>query len=228
MFWYGKGDIGKMRLRKKVWAVGEIETNSLLIAEAETLKGKWKNEFGNDNPIRLEIGCGKGRFVCGMAEKNKNVNFVALERAHKIIAMGARDARLAEIENVRFINNDAMNIGNYFEESELELVYINFCDPWRERAKWAKRRLTHRGFLEVYRKLLTPNGAVFFKTDNEPLFNFSVSEFTKTGWNLNNVTRDLYEENKGDATFAEWNVQTEYEKKFVNSGLKINRLEAYK
>ena len=210
-----------MRLRGKAWATEEIATNPLHQSAPEQQKGKWHALFGNSNGICVEIGCGKGTFIIETARRNPNLNFIAIERESKIIAMAMKSARNSEIlpVNLRFILGDAKRLREYFNDGELFRIYINFCDPWRNRIKWHKRRLTHRSFLEVY-KTLTNSGELFFKTDSEDLFRFSARELRETGWALCNVTEDLH--NSG---FAD-NIVTEYEARFHSMGLPIFRLEA--
>ncbi len=216
-----------MRQRNKKWVAGELETNQHLIKTPEELKGVWKNEFDNDNEIHLEIGCGKGDFAIGMAKKHPNVNFVAFEKEEQVIAIAIRKLREAEEElgmelNVLFINGDANNVLDYFEDGEISRIYVNFSDPWRNRKKWQKRRLTHRSFLEKYKQILVKDGSVFQKTDNVNLFEFSLNEFAEMDWKMRNISLDLHNSEFED------NVVTEYEMKFSSQGMPIYRLEAYK
>jgi len=211
-----------MRLRGKAWAAEEVASNPLRAVTPEDHKGAWHLLFGNANPICVEIGCGKGAFIAETARRNPNLNFIAIERESKIIAMAMKSARSGEEspQNLRFILGDAKRLREYFNDGELHRIYINFCDPWRNRIKWHKRRLTHRGFLDTY-KVLTNSGELFFKTDSEDLFRFSARELRETGWTLRNVTEDLH--NSG----FEGNVMTEYETRFHGMGLPIFRLEAF-
>jgi len=213
-----------MRLRGKPWAAGEIAANPLHVASPAGHKHKWGELFGNTNGICIEIGCGKGAFIIETAKRHPELNFIAIERETKIIAMAMKAARGEEgtplPANLRFILGDARFLRDYFAANELCRVYINFCDPWRNRIKWHKRRLTHRGFLAVYKEL-TNKGELFFKTDSEDLFRFSARELRETGWALRHVTEDLH--NSG----FEGNVMTEYETRFHGMGLPVFRLEAY-
>lgn len=205
-----------------------LAQSSCHIIEPCLFKGKWANRFDNKNDIHLEIGCGKGGFIAEMAMQNKNINFIGMERSRKIIAMALKTAEENGLpENLLFINGDASDLYDYFEENELKRIYINFCDPWRNRSKWFKRRLTHRIFLAKYANVMD-NGQIFFKTDNRELFDFSLREFTDTGWTTKNVTYDLhYAGNDAYVPLIE-NVMTEYEKRFVEKGMPIYRLEAWK
>lgn len=216
-----------MRQRNKKWVDGEMENNRHLVKTPEDNKGKWKEIFSNSEELHLEIGCGKGDFVIGMAEKNLNINFVAFEKEEQVVAMAIRKLREREEElginfNVLFINDDAKDLENYFEDGEINRIYLNFSDPWRNRKKWFKRRLTHRNFIKLYEKLLVSNGSLFQKTDNRSLFEFSLNEFSDCDWKLRNISLDLH-----SSEFEE-NVITEYEKKFSDLGMPIYRLEAYK
>ncbi len=216
-----------MRQRNKKWIDSELKINKHLITNPEEHKGQWNDLFENQYPVHLEIGCGKGDFVVGMASLHKEVNFVAFEKEEQVIAMAIRKLREFEEENniklnVYFINDDAKDLLNFFTEKEIERIYLNFSDPWRNRKKWFKRRLSHRNFIEIYSKILVDNGSVFMKTDNRNLFEFSLNEFSFCDWKLCNISLDLH------SSDFEGNVVTEYETKFSNMGMPIYRLEAYK
>jgi len=214
-----------MRQRAKPWADQELDTNPLYIENPYSRAGRWREVFSNDNPIHLEIGCGKGRFVVESALANPHVNFVAMEKQEQIICMALRHASIVGLpQNLRFLCQDAEELADFFanspENAELSRIYINFCDPWRARGKWRKRRLTHRNFLAVYKNLMGDAGEVFFKTDDAGLFRFSVAEFEETGWLLSNVTFNLHSSGFGG------NIMTEYEERFAAGGKPICRLEA--
>ena len=159
-----------MRVRKKAWTVAEYENNPHLVHNPQDYKGKWKELFGNDNPIYLEIGCGKGRFISQNALLNPDINFIGVERQSTIAATAARNVGSAK--NVFLIHGDVENLLDFFEPGEIKRLYINFCDPWPKK-KWYKRRLTYRDFLEKYKLLFGESGEIFFKTDNTILFEFS-------------------------------------------------------
>lgn len=204
-----------MRVRKKPWAANEVMTNERIIQNAAEFKGRWKEYFGNDNPIHLEIGCGKGKFINELSAVNEGINYIALERELHVIVSGARAAR--GNERIAFIMADAGSLSEYIGEGEIERIYINFCDPWHRKRKWAKRRLTHRNFLSIYETLFAGYGEVHFKTDNTKLFEFSLNEFSDKGWRLRNITLDLHNSD------FEGNIMTEYEEKFDTN---IYRCEA--
>lgn len=212
----------KLRARKRKNTPERIEAcGEYFISNPEEYKNSWNSVFGNDNPIRLEIGCGKGDFVKGMAEKNPDVNFIAIEKATDIIVLALEKVKKASLTNVRFINTDAVLLPEIFPQHFFDVVYINFPDPWPKK-RHTKRRLTSEGFLNIFKKVLTDKGSIHFKTDNIDLFNFSLESFGENGYRLENVTFDLKtEELEYD------NVKTEYERNFIAKGFKINRLEAF-
>lgn len=211
-----------MRLRKKPWADEELNTNDRLIKMPEEYKGKWKELFGNNNPIHIEIGTGKGQFLTSMSLLNPNINYIAIERQTNVIVSALKKGREKGVgKNIVFFVADVKELLNYFEEDEIERIYINFCDPWPNKKKWAKRRLTHKNFLNLYEKLFKNGGEIFFKTDNTLLFEFSLNEIAEKGWKLKNISLDLH-----NSSF-EGNVKTEYEEKFSGKGMPIYRLEAY-
>lgn len=209
-----------MRVRKKKWTTTELSTNERVITDNELQKGKWNEYFNNNNPIYLEIGCGKGRFITKTAELNPNINFVAIERQKHVICSATRKAKEENINNIAFMIADIKDLSLFFNENELSRIYINFCDPWENKKKWAKRRLTHVNFLDVYKTLLINNGEIFFKTDNKSLFEFSLNQFCERDWKLRNICLDLLNSD------FEGNIMTEYEEKFSGRGMNIHRLEA--
>lgn len=208
-----------MRMRKKKNMEPRTEKCAAInILEPENLKGKWREYFGNNNEIYLEIGCGKGRFIRETALENKDVNFVAIERDPSVLLMAMEQAMAENIENLRFINYDAADLANIFEDGEVGRVFLNFSDPWPPRNR-AKRRLTHHLFLETYRKVLKQDGEIHMKTDNSKLFEFSLNEFADFGAKLSQITFDLH---KTDTP----NIMTEYEQRFSEQGMQIYRCVA--
>ncbi len=209
-----------MRMRKKKNCAARIERcGDIRITEPEQYKGKWNEVFGNDNPIHIEIGCGKGSFVTGMAKMYPDVNFIAIEKVEDVIVMAMEKAVEAELTNVRFMDLDAERIEDFFEKGEICRIYLNFSDPWKKN-KQAKRRLTHKNFLDRYKKVLSNGDYIWFKTDNKPLFEFSLNSFAQENFKLENITLDLH-----NSKF-EGNVVTEYEQRFLDLGQPIYRLEA--
>lgn len=209
-----------MRMRKKKNCAARIERcGDIRITDPENHKGKWNEVFGNDNPIHVEIGCGKGSFIVGMAKMYPDVNFIAIEKVEDVIVMAMEKAIANEIENVRFMDLDAERIEEFFEKGEIKRIYLNFSDPWKK-GKQAKRRLTHKNFLDRYKKVLNSGDYIWFKTDNQKLFEFSLNSFCAEGFKLRNITLDLH--NSG----FEGNVITEYEQRFMDLDQPIYRLEA--
>ncbi len=209
-----------MRARKKAWTEKELATNERFVHNPTEYKGRWKAYFANNNPLHIELGCGKGRFVTQTAVQNPNVNYIAIEREPHVIVTGARAARELDC-HLAFIVGDAEELEEIFAPAEVQRIYINFCDPWPNKNKWAKRRLTYHRFLESYKRLMGPGGQIFFKTDNAPLFEFSLNEFSDNGWRLKNISFDLHQ-----SGYTE-NIMTEYEEKFSSQGLPIYRCEAW-
>lgn len=209
-----------MRMRKKKNCAARIERcGDIRITEPEQYKGKWHEVFGNDNPIHIEIGCGKGAFVTGMAELHPDINFIAIEKVEDVIVMAMEKAVAKELSNVRFMDMDAERLEDFFEKGEIKRIYLNFSDPWKKN-KQAKRRLTHKNFLDRYKRVLNNGDCIWFKTDNIKLFEFSLNSFAQENFKLRNITLDLH--NSG----FEGNVITEYEQRFLDLGQPIYRLEA--
>lgn len=172
-------------------------------------------------PIYLEIGCGKGGFICQMAKRHPDRLFIAVELVTDALITALERAKAEEIENLRFINLNAKELPEWFHEGEVRELYLNFSDPWPKKGH-AKRRLTYRAFLDIYKPLLAEGGRICFKTDNRPLFDFSLEEFEAAGWRMEEVTYDLHH-----SEWMEGNVMTEYEKNFSEQGYPIHRVVAY-
>lgn len=214
-----------MRLRKKPWGLNELNTNNLFIKNPEENKGKWQLFFNNNNPIHIEVGAGKGEFASKMSILTPNINYIAIERQTNVIVSALKKAREHNCKgNLAFFVADASDLLKYFNNDKIERIYINFCDPWPNKKKWAKRRLTHKNFLAIYESIFNKKGELFFKTDNKALFEFSLNEISDKGWRLHNISLDLHnslnKDYKGD-------VKTEYEQKFLAQNMPIYRLEAY-
>ena len=176
--------------------------------------------FGNDNPVALEIGCGKGGFVIALAQQNPNVNYLALEKMSNVILTPMEEVKKVGVENVRFLNIRAECLPCYIPEGSLDCIYLNFSTPL-PKLGYATQRLTHRNFLAVYKKLLKKGGRILQKTDDRDFFDFSLEEYKAMGFDLENVTYNLHENGN-----PEWNIVTEYEQKWVERGLPIHRVEA--
>ena len=171
--------------------------------------------------FRIEIGCGKGAFITGMAQREPDIGFFAVEKVADVIVVAAEKTKAADLHNVRFLNCDAAWLPKLFPSHCFDRIYLNFSDPW-PKDRHAKRRLTYRKMLELFAELLAPDGRIEFKTDNRPLFDFSLEEFRAAGYTLENVTFDLHA-----SEWAKDNIVTEYEANFSAKGFKINRLEAF-
>ncbi len=212
-----------MRMRNKPGAEDELRTNPKVIfgpEEHNNPSGQWHKIFGNSNPIHLEIGTGKGKFAMDMSEKYPDINFIAIEKIEEVLLFPARFAVENNKENLFLIYGNANFIADYFAKDELDLIYINFPDPWRKK-KHYKRRLTHHRFLNEYKKILKVSGEIHFKTDNDELFRFSLEELPRHGFHLKSVTFDLH-----NSPLVENNVTTGYEERWVSMDLPICRLEA--
>lgn len=208
-----------MRMRKKKNLAARMERCApVLVSEPQAQRGQWRSLFGTDGPLHLEIGCGKGRFALEMARRHPDTCFLAVEREEGALVMACEKAMEADLPNLRFLSFDAAALGDIFEEGEVDLIYLNFSDPWPPNRQ-RKRRLTWRAFLAVYDRILSGDGAVFFKTDNQRLFEWSLGEICQYGWLLQNISLDLH-----NSDFD--NVMTEYEERFSSQGSRIYRLEA--
>ena len=204
-----------MRVRKKPWAAQELLDNTLVINDAPEKKGKWKEYFGNDHPIYVEIGCGKGGFLRKNAEAYPDVNFIGIERQETVVAMAARRAD-EELPNLAFVWDNASNLSDLFEVGEFQRLYLNFSDPW-PKARHAKRRLTYRDRLMDYCHALKPGGFIEMKTDNDGLYDFTLEEIDACGLHIAEQTRDLH-----SSDFASRYTTTEYEDRFRGTGKNIN------
>lgn len=211
-----------MRLRKVKDADKIVNNSEYIVKDSNNYKGMWNKVFGNDNPIHIEIGMGKGQFITNMADKYPDVNFIGIEMYDSVLvrAVEKLENREEKLENLRLIQMDARNIEEVFDK-EISRIYLNFSDPW-PKAKHAKRRLTSKEFLTRYENVFMDTKVIFQKTDNDDLFDFSLASLEENGYLVKNISRDLHSENILD------NIMTEYEEKFSAKGVKINRLEAYK
>ena len=213
-----------MRLRNIPRAEGTIQAHHAVIKRHEDQRGCWRQVFGNNRPIRIEIGMGKGRFILNMAETHPDINFIGIERYSSVLLRAVEKfdtEEFKELKNVRFVCMDARNIADVFAEGEVEKIYLNFSDPW-PKARHAKRRLTSVEFLELYEKVLPQGGAVEFKTDNTALFNFSLGQLKEAAWTVQAFTYDLHHNEEMNKD----NIMTEYEEKFSQRGNPINKFVA--
>ncbi|MCR5632386.1 MAG: tRNA (guanosine(46)-N7)-methyltransferase TrmB [Eubacterium sp.] len=209
-----------MRLRNIPGSREAIAESEFVIHDEESCKGKWKEIFGNDNPIYIEIGMGKGTFIMECARRNPNINYIGIEKYSSVLlrALEKREKE-PDLKNLYFIRMEAEYIENVFEKDEVDSIYLNFSDPW-PKDRNAKRRLTSDRFLKRYTGVLKKDGVITFKTDNIDLFDFSVETAKECGWDTLAETRDLHH-----SEYNEGNIMTEYEKKFSGLGHKINMMK---
>lgn len=212
-----------MRLRNIPGSKEAIAKSDYVVQIPEEKKGRWNEVFGNQNPIRIEVGMGKGRFIMDMARLHPENNYIGIEMYDSVLlrAVQKREQSEEPVSNLYFIRMDARNLPEVFGKGEVDRIYLNFSDPW-PKDRHAKRRLTSRQFLERYDQILTEKGQVEFKTDNRPLFEFSLEEIEAAGWKLMAHTFDLHH----DETLMKGNVMTEYEEKFSSAGNPIHKLTA--
>jgi tRNA (guanine-N7-)-methyltransferase len=211
-----------MRLRNIKGSREMVAANDYVVHEPEQYKGKWNNLFGNNSPIHIEIGMGKGRFLMELAGMNPDINYIGIEKYSSVLLRALEKRQETELKNLYFIRYDAEYINEIFDKDEIARIYLNFSDPW-PKDRHAKRRLTSKEFLSKYNLLLKPEGEVIFKTDNRILFDFSVEEAKIAGWELREVTYDLHH-----SEFVEGNIMTEYEERFSKEGNPIHKLIAYR
>lgn len=208
-----------MRLRNIKGSKEFIQASPFVVQEPEKQKGQWSLFFGNDNPLHIEIGMGKGQFIHALAEQNPDVNFIGIEMYSSVLYRALLRRAQTELSNLFFLRFDAKYLDTVFDEGEVGKIYLNFSDPW-PKDRHAKRRLTSPYFLSVYNRILEKNGCIQFKTDNRPLFDFSVESIGNTGlWHIDELTYDLH-----NSEFVRGNIMTEYENRFVSEGKPICRL----
>ena len=209
-----------MRLRNVRGSREAIADSEFTVNEPEKQRGKWRELFGNDNPIYIEVGMGKGKFITTLAQNNPEINYIGIEKYSSVLIRAVEKRRELEIDNLLFIRMDAEDICDVFSEGEVDRIYLNFSDPW-PKDRHAKRRLTSRQFMSRYNAILKKDGQVEFKTDNRPLFDFSMEEIPQAGWQITASSYDLHH-----SDMAQGNVMTEYEEKFSAMGNPIHKLIA--
>ena len=212
-----------MRIRYKKWARPELEASKFYIDEPEKMKGRWKTFFKNpNNPLHLELGCGKGQFISNLASENLDKNYIAIDLIDAMLGLAKRNVEQVyaekniEPENIVLTRYDIERILQILDKGDkIERIYINFCNPW-PKGKHRKKRLTHTRQLEKYKQFLTPNGEIYFKTDDDDLFNSTLLYLEETGFEVKAKTYDLHQE-----PIFEHNIETEHEKMFTEQGIKI-------
>ena len=215
-----------MRIRYKKWARPELEASKFYIDAPEEWKGKWKEHFKNkENPIHLELGCGKGQFISQLAVENPNINYIAIDLIDAMLGLAKRNVEKEykennrETDNIILVRYDIERILQILDKKDkIERIYINFCNPW-PKGKHRKKRLTHTRQLEKYKEFLVDNGEIYFKTDDDPLFESSLIYLEESGFEILKKTYDLHKEN-----IFEKNIETEHEKMFTEQGIKTKAL----
>ena len=208
-----------MRMRKKKHRDDRLAACAdLFIQDILVYKNDLKAIFGNDKPVHIEIGCGKGKFITELAAINPDINYIAIERNRDVLVLASEKVKNAELTNVRFVAGDCGVLSDIEALHTVDRIYVNFCDPWKK-SRQAKRRLTRSNYLAMYEKLLIDGGELHFKTDNTMLFEFSLNSFSEFGVKMKNITLDLH-----NSKF-EGNVMTEYETLFSQKGQPIYRCE---
>ena len=211
-----------MRLRHNPKADIAIENSRFVEQDPLSRKGHWKELFGNDNPIHIEIGMGKGHFLTTLAGQNPDINYIGIERVATVLYKAERKQQELDLKNLILIAFNAEKIDEIFEKDEIERIYLNFSDPW-PKDRHAMRRLTSPKYLDMYAKFLKKDGFIAFKTDNRPLFDYSLETAPASGWKVKDVTYDLH-----NSEYALGNIMTEYEMKFFAEGIPINRMVIFR
>lgn len=220
-----------MRIRFKPWARPELEASYFYEDNPEEYIGKWREKFKNkDNPLYIELGCGKGSFISELAFRKPNINYIAIDLVDAMLGLAKRkveekyNTTNSKVENLILVRYDIERIFNIFNNNDkIERIYINFCNPW-PKAKHKKKRLTHTRQLEKYKEFLVEGGEIYFKTDDDELFKDSMAYFTETGFKIISQTLDLHQND----IFNGQNIVTEHEKMFSDEGIKIKALIAIK
>ena len=209
-----------MRVRNRPGAAEMLAAHPNFVISDPTLwKGKWNELFENDHPIHIEIGMGKGQFITGMAKAHPEINYIGVEMQVSVVSIALDKLIEQPLPNLKLLHVDGSALTEYFADSEVDQIYLNFSDPWPKK-RHEKRRLTYKTFLAVDEQILRPNGEIHFKTDNQGLFEYSLASFSQYGMILKQVWLDLHQSQ------FEGNIMTEYEEKFSSKGMPIYRLEA--
>lgn len=212
-----------MRLKNVPGSREVIAESEFVIHDEQKQKGNWKNIFGNENEIHIEIGMGKGKFICEMARRNPGINYIGIEKYSSVLLRAVQKMQQEPLPNLKFIRMDAEEIAEVFAENEVDKIYLNFSDPW-PKDRHAKRRLPSKEFLARYNQFLKKDGFLEFKTDNRGLFDFAVEQLPEAGWKAKAVTYDLHHNEE----MVAGNVMTEYEEKFSSMGNPICKYIIYR
>lgn len=209
-----------MRLRNVKNAKEKIKSSGHIVLNPKDYKGKWTKLFGNDNPIHIEIGMGKGKFILENALKNPYINYIGIEKYDSVIVKAIEKIEQYDINNIKLIRCDASILNEIFCK-EISVIYLNFSDPWPKERHY-KRRLTSHVFLNIYESLFLDNKIIIIKTDNKNLFEFSIQSLSEYGYKIKKIFLDLHNSNLSDI------ITTEYEDRFINKGMIIYKMECYK
>ena len=211
-----------MRVKHKKWAVPLMEAHpEMMTMDPASFKGRWQERFAKPQPLQVEVGMGKGQFIIGMAKAHPEINFIGLEIESTVAAIALKNALPEQLPNLTLVRGDGAGLDTYFEDGSIDRLYLNFSDPW-PKTRHEKRRLTYKTFLANYQQVVKPGGGLEFKTDNQGLFEYSLTSLNNFGMIFDGVWLNLHEspENEG-------NVETEYEQRFASLGQPIYKLEAH-
>ncbi|MEK1465565.1 tRNA (guanosine(46)-N7)-methyltransferase TrmB [Limosilactobacillus fermentum] len=211
-----------MRVKHKKWAVPLMEAHpEMMTMDPASFKGRWQERFAKPQPLQVEVGMGKGQFIIGMAKAHPEINFIGLEIESTVAAIALKNALPEQLPNLTLVRGDGAGLDTYFEDSSIDRLYLNFSDPW-PKTRHEKRRLTYKTFLANYQQVVKPGGGLEFKTDNQGLFEYSLTSLNNFGMIFDGVWLNLHEspENEG-------NVETEYEQRFASLGQPIYKLKAH-
>lgn len=211
-----------MRVKHKKWAVPLMEAHpEMMTMDPASFKGRWQERFAKPQPLQVEVGMGKGQFIIGMAKAHPEINFIGLEIESTVAAIALKNALPERLPNLTLVRGDGAGLDTYFEDGSIDRLYLNFSDPW-PKTRHEKRRLTYKTFLANYQQVVKPGGGLEFKTDNQGLFEYSLTSLNNFGMIFDGVWLNLHEspENEG-------NVETEYEQRFASLGQPIYKLKAH-
>lgn len=211
-----------MRVKHKKWAVPLMEAHpEMMTMDPASFKGRWQERFAKPQPLQVEVGMGKGQFIIGMAKAHPEINFIGLEIESTVAAIALKNALPEQLTNLTLVRGDGAGLDTYFEDGSIDRLYLNFSDPW-PKTRHEKRRLTYKTFLANYQQVVKPGGGLEFKTDNQGLFEYSLTSLNNFGMIFDGVWLNLHEspENEG-------NVETEYEQRFASLGQPIYKLKAH-
>lgn len=208
-----------MRLRNIKGAREAIDASPYVVSDPEKYRGRWQEVFGNEHPLRLEIGMGKGQFIMEQARRHPQISFIGIEMYSSVLIRALQKMEEEELPNLKFLRIDARTLPECFAPGEVDRIYLNFSDPW-PKDRHAKRRLPSKEFLARYHQILKPQGRVEFKTDNRALFDFALEQAKEAGWSIDAFTYDLHH----TPEMMEGNVMTEYEERFSARGNPIHKV----